>query len=76
MVLKIRLARFGRRHAPTYNIVVTQARYVALGAGDVLSGILQDTGLRETASRLRFLVRLHLYMQHLWGRIWDTKGHP
>ncbi|KIN08064.1 hypothetical protein OIDMADRAFT_91612, partial [Oidiodendron maius Zn] len=26
MVLKIRLARFGRRHAPFYNIVVAQAR--------------------------------------------------
>jgi hypothetical protein len=27
MVLKIRLARFGRRHAPFYNIVVAQARF-------------------------------------------------
>lgn len=27
MVVKIRLARFGRRHAPFYNIVVAQARY-------------------------------------------------
>ncbi|KAG9244638.1 ribosomal protein S16 domain-containing protein [Calycina marina] len=26
MVVKIRLARFGRRHAPFYNIVVCQAR--------------------------------------------------
>lgn len=26
MVLKIRLARFGKRNAPFYNIVVTQAR--------------------------------------------------
>ncbi|KAH8588105.1 ribosomal protein S16 domain-containing protein [Bisporella sp. PMI_857] len=26
MVVRIRLARFGRRHAPFYNIVVTQAR--------------------------------------------------
>lgn len=26
MVLKIRLARFGKRHAPFYNIVVAQAR--------------------------------------------------
>ncbi|KAL8963839.1 MAG: hypothetical protein Q9183_004913, partial [Haloplaca sp. 2 TL-2023] len=26
MVLKIRLARFGRRNAPFYNIVVAQAR--------------------------------------------------
>ena len=28
MVVKIRLARFGRRNTPFYNIVVTQARYV------------------------------------------------
>lgn len=28
MVLKIRLARFGKRNAPFYNIVVAQARYV------------------------------------------------
>jgi small subunit ribosomal protein S16 len=27
MVVKIRLARFGRTNAPFYNIVVTQARY-------------------------------------------------
>ena len=27
MVLKIRLARFGKRNAPFYNIVVAQARY-------------------------------------------------
>ncbi|KAG9627968.1 hypothetical protein KCV04_g11250, partial [Aureobasidium melanogenum] len=26
MVLKIRLARFGKRHAPFYNIVVAHAR--------------------------------------------------
>lgn len=26
MVLKIRLARFGKKHAPVYNIVVAQAR--------------------------------------------------
>jgi small subunit ribosomal protein S16 len=26
MVLRIRLARFGRRHSPIYNIVVAQAR--------------------------------------------------
>jgi len=26
MVVRIRLARFGKRHAPFYNIVVTQAR--------------------------------------------------
>lgn len=30
MVVKIRLARFGRRHAPFYNIVVAQARYTSL----------------------------------------------
>lgn len=30
MVLKIRLARFGKRNAPFYNIVVAQARYVTL----------------------------------------------
>ena len=30
MVVKIRLARFGKRHAPFYNIVVAQARYVYL----------------------------------------------
>ena len=29
MVVKIRLARFGKRNAPFYNIVVAQARYVA-----------------------------------------------
>jgi len=29
MVVKIRLARFGKRHAPFYNIVVANARYVA-----------------------------------------------
>jgi small subunit ribosomal protein S16 len=28
MVLKIRLARFGKRNAPFYNIVVAQARYL------------------------------------------------
>lgn len=28
MVVKIRLARFGRPHQPLYNIVVTQARYI------------------------------------------------
>jgi hypothetical protein len=28
MVVKIRLARFGRRKAPFYNIVVAQARFV------------------------------------------------
>ena len=27
MVLKIRLARFGRRNAPFYNIVIAHARY-------------------------------------------------
>lgn len=30
MVVKIRLARFGRRKAPFYNIVVAQARFVDL----------------------------------------------
>jgi hypothetical protein len=30
MVVRIRLARFGRAHSPFYNIVVTQARFVAL----------------------------------------------
>ena len=29
MVVKIRLARFGRRKAPIYNIVVAQARFVS-----------------------------------------------
>lgn len=29
MVLKIRLARFGKRNAPFYNIVVAQARFVS-----------------------------------------------
>lgn len=28
MVVKIRLARFGKRKAPFYNIVVAQARFV------------------------------------------------
>ncbi|KAH0562789.1 hypothetical protein GP486_002583 [Trichoglossum hirsutum] len=28
MVVRIRLARFGKRHAPFYNIVVAHARYV------------------------------------------------
>lgn len=28
MVLRIRLARFGNKHTPFYNIVVAQARYV------------------------------------------------
>ena len=32
MVVKIRLARFGRRHAPVYNIVVAQARYTPFSA--------------------------------------------
>ena len=27
MVVKIRLSRFGKRHQPIYNIVVSQARY-------------------------------------------------
>ena len=27
MVLRIRLARFGKKHAPFYNIVVAHARY-------------------------------------------------
>jgi small subunit ribosomal protein S16 len=30
MVVKIRLARFGRRKAPFYNIVVAHARFVKL----------------------------------------------
>jgi small subunit ribosomal protein S16 len=30
MVVKIRLARFGRRNSPFYNIVISHARYVAL----------------------------------------------
>lgn len=29
MVLRIRLARFGNKHSPFYNIVVAQARYVS-----------------------------------------------
>lgn len=29
MVVKIRLARFGKRNSPFYNIVVAQARYGA-----------------------------------------------
>ena len=29
MVLRIRLARFGKKHAPFYNIVVAHARYVS-----------------------------------------------
>lgn len=29
MVVKIRLARFGRRNSPFYNIVVAHARYAA-----------------------------------------------
>lgn len=28
MVVRIRLARFGRRNSPFYNIVVAQSRYV------------------------------------------------
>lgn len=30
MVVKIRLSRFGKRHQPIYNIVVSQARYAAM----------------------------------------------
>ena len=29
MVLRIRLARFGKKHSPFYNIVVAHARYVS-----------------------------------------------
>jgi small subunit ribosomal protein S16 len=30
MVLRMRLARFGRRNAPFYNIVVSHARYAPI----------------------------------------------
>jgi ribosomal protein S16 len=29
MVIRIRLARFGKCHAPVYNIVVSHARYLS-----------------------------------------------
>lgn len=39
MVLRIRLARFGKKHAPFYNIVVAHARYVCktLGSSQILN---------------------------------------
>ena len=59
MVVKIRLARFGRRRAPFYNIVVAQARFVLLSSTwspFQASSANPSTGQRETANRLKSLV--------------------
>jgi ribosomal protein S16 len=47
MVVKIRLARFGRRKAPFYNIVVSQARFVLAFPG----GLLFQTSTADQLSR-------------------------
>jgi hypothetical protein len=36
MVVRIRLARFGNKHNPFFNIVVSQARYVVPSANEYL----------------------------------------
>jgi hypothetical protein len=59
MVVKIRLARFGRRRAPFYNIVVAQARFVLLlstGLRFKQAQLTRRTEQRETANRLKSLV--------------------
>lgn len=59
MVVKIRLARFGRRRAPFYNIVVAQARFVPLfptGLHFKQAQLTRLTGQPETANRLKSLV--------------------
>ncbi len=59
MVVKIRLARFGRRRAPFYNIVVAQARFVLLlstGLHFEQAQLTRPTEQRETANRLKSLV--------------------
>lgn len=50
MTIKIRLARFGRRNAPFYNIVVAQARYAQiLGGIHVLLRQVHSDPNRETS---------------------------
>jgi hypothetical protein len=59
MVVKIRLARFGRRRAPFYNIVVAQARFVLLSSTGIhfkQAQLTRRLGQRETANRLKSLV--------------------
>lgn len=58
MVVKIRLARFGRRKAPFYNIVVAQARFVPLALGSFIpvqtqAPLTYGTGQRGTANQLK-----------------------
>lgn len=67
MVVKIRLARFGRRRAPFYNIVVAQARFALLSQWLSFSSKAQltsRTGQRETANRLKFLVCTPILQLH------------
>jgi small subunit ribosomal protein S16 len=52
MVVRIRLARFGKRNAPVYNIVVANARYVL--HAEVLSNNLCT---RELIKKLTWLCR-------------------
>jgi len=51
MVIKIRLARFGRRNLPTYNIVVAQARYAQVLTSPPSPG----THIRPIEAASRFL---------------------
>jgi small subunit ribosomal protein S16 len=67
MVLKIRLARFGRRKAPFYNIVVAQARFVKL-----LMRIDEYTDGSRTARNskpIEVLGMLRIPIQHFCIRI-------
>ena len=41
MVLRIRLARFGNKHNPFFNIIVAQARYVVLSPNEYLDKLGQ-----------------------------------
>lgn len=54
MVVKIRLARFGKRNAPFYNIVVAQARYRRDCSPTAHAALTSREGAHETASQWKF----------------------
>jgi small subunit ribosomal protein S16 len=71
MVVKIRLARFGKANAPFYNIVVAQARYV-LPLPDA-NHLTSSQGARATANLSRSSVRHHLPSLNQLQQISNTK---
>ena len=67
MVLKIRLARFGKRNAPFYNIVVAQARYQSKSHdGSILANSRQNGQKQQTLGSPRWLTLYNFDTSTTW----------